>query len=73
MHGGIFDLEHVEVIWGHSMHFSKRKMSNLKTAHHRAKHKNLGLGGGGGVYMCSMHGITDLEHVKVIWGHSLHF
>ena len=31
--------------------------------------KNLGLGG-----VCSMRvGIFDLEHVKVIWGHSLHF
>ncbi len=31
--------------------------------------KNLGLGG-----VCSMRvGIFDLEHVKVIWGHSLYF
>ncbi len=31
--------------------------------------ENLGPGGA-----CSMHvGIFDLEHVKVIWGHSVHF
>ncbi len=27
-----------------------------------------------GVYICSMDvGIIDLEHVKIIWGHSVHF
>ncbi len=30
-------------------------------------------GGGGGRYICRMHvGVFDLEHVMVIWGHSVH-
>ena len=43
---------------------------NLKTAHRRAEQiENLTFVG-----LCSIHvGIFYLEHVKIIWGHSVHF
>ncbi len=37
MHGGIFDLEHVKVIWGHSVHYSEKKSRNSKAARRSAK------------------------------------
>ncbi len=39
MHVGIFDLEHIKVIWGHSVHFSEKRAyrGKSKTAHCRTK------------------------------------
>ncbi len=68
-HVGIFDLEHVKVIWGHSVHFSKNWPVNRKWLIIVRNGRNLGLDG-----VCSMHvGIFDFEHVKLIFGHSVHF
>ncbi len=69
MRVGIFDLEHVMVIWGHSVHFSE----NWVISHERLIIERSGQKfGSRGV--CNMHvGIFDLEHVKVIWGHSVQF
>ena len=70
LHVGIFDLEHVKVIWGHSVHFFRKLGHNSKNAHCRGKRTEIGR-------VCSIHvGIFDFEHgehAKVIWGHSLHF
>ena len=69
MHVGIFDLEDVKVIWGHSVHISQKLGRNSKPAHRRAKQTIMWASG---VY--NMHvGIFDLEHVKLIWGHLVHF
>ncbi len=70
MHLGVFDLEHVKVIWGHSGHFSKKRGHNSKMAHHRPKRTKIWVSGG----VCSMHvDFFDLEHVKTICGHLVHF
>ena len=62
------DLEHVKVIWGHSVHFSKNWAVTQKWLIIEGNGR-LGLGG-----VCSMHvDIFDLECVKVIWSHSVHF
>ncbi len=37
MHVGIFHLEHINVIWGHSVHFSEKRGENSKATHRRAK------------------------------------
>ena len=37
MHVGIFDLEHVNLIWGHLVQFSKNLACKSKMAYHRVK------------------------------------
>ncbi len=53
MHIGIFNLGHVKVVWGHSVHFSNNLGHNSDTSHCRAKRVNLGLGAIQGTYMGS--------------------
>ncbi len=64
MHVGIFDLQHVKVIWGHLVHCLQELGHNSKTAYHRVKQtKNIGLKG----CLEQFHvGIFDLEYVNVI-------
>ena len=67
MHVGIFDLEHVNVIWVIiRCTFPKIGPTLKKTAYRRAKGTKIWSSWS----VCNMHVATfDLEHVKVIWGH----
>ncbi len=56
MHVGIFDLEHVKVIWGHSVHFSENWAVTQQLLIVERNGRKVG------VYV-----IFDLEHVRVIW------
>ncbi len=63
MHVGISDLEHVKVIWRHSVDFSPNWTITQKQFIVERNGRKFGLRG-----VCTMHiGIFDLEHVKVIW------
>ena len=69
MHVGIFDLEHVKVIWGHSVHFSENWAITQNRLNVERNGQNLGLSA-----VCNMHvGIFYFEHMKVTCGHSVHF
>ncbi len=82
MHMGYFDLKRVNVILGLSLDLDHVKVvlgsfgalfpklyCSLKMAHRRVKHENLV-----SENLCSMHmGTLDVDIVKVIWGHSVHF
>ncbi len=64
IHVGVFDLEHVKVIWGHSVQFSETwAVTQNRLIVERIQTDNkLGLGG-----VCNMHvDVFYLEHVKVI-------
>ena len=71
MHVGIFELEPVKVIWGHSVHLSEKLGRNSKQL--IVERNGRKFGPRGCMYMCNMHfGIFHLEHVKVFWGHSVY-
>ncbi len=64
IHVGIFDLDHVKVIWGHPVHFSKNWPVNRKWLTMERMDENLCFREG---CVYNMHvGTFDLEHVKVI-------
>ncbi len=51
MHVGIFDLEYVKVIWGHSVQFSDKMGHTSKMGNRRAKQTNIWVSG---VYVAIM-------------------
>ncbi len=66
MHVCSFDLEHVKVIWGHSVHFSENWVATQKRLIVSETDENLGLGG-----VCIMHvdilTLTMSNSFGVIW------
>ncbi len=70
MHFCIFYLEHVKVVWGHSVHFSENWAVTQKTAHRRVKGTKMWISE---VYVTCMLVFFYIDHVKIIWGHPLYF